>query len=1381
MEYKLNFTSNIDEIISKAKELDKLVDNTDKSSKDAQKELLSTAENLDKELKSASKGILDANKAIRDMRKTARESGKSLSEQEAASMLGVDLKALRSALKTYTNIAGDIRKAQESAKQNIEKIEIAESNEDVYKILGEHASAVKKRTEGERKAYEKELELVEEYREDYENLMSKDVDLSIADIKDAKANKDFEALSDSLDDLTSYRVQLRNLKDEFLSVEDGASKFKNEIEEIDARLKSIQTPINQAQNVLANRAKGTNGTRDSLASTGENIKNVTSSLRGIERDTEASVKRMGKSFSKLGDIIKSSFVDSLKTGATAVKKYFGLLAKAGKSIFNLIKKGFGGGSESSNPLINMFKKGIVFYGVKKLIGELQNFISTTANIGTVADSAFAQYNGHLASVKENLRTLGTIGATGLIQALTPILNVLNFITSAAVNAAYAIADLLGFGGTARKAVAGYNAEAKAISGVGAAAKKATLGLQSFDKLNNTMSDKSSGGGGGGGISNAIEGIPYEDNKVIQWLKGLFDLLSDKKWQAAGEYVADGINSVSDALYNLLKGDKIEKKLHKFNDGLTDFFKGLLKIDTNKIGKNIGLLVNKITYAITDLYNQLSGKGILKGFGAKISQFFNGIFDEVDFRQLGQALMVKFKMIFEVLRGFLDDAKQNDLGTKLGTSIKNFILGVFDMIDPDEIGSSLGDMLNLGFDALIALLGGSDGISLGKEIGGKIVGIFNTAIQTIDPKKMSEAFSSVLSFFGDLFGSAKDWDTDTLSDNIANAVNDAADNGSLKKIASGITTFLGKLVGLLAQTVSKINWINVAKALWQGIVDGFNNLSDADKEAIVDVLKTIFEIYVAAKAGLLVLSKLGSAILGGITNGISTSPVGALADIIKTKLGSTAITAAGAAAGATLAFAFVEDFRHTVKTEMDKIDFEKSLDENINLTNDAWMAGNTTILGYVDSLNQADEAYRNLKGNADSLRDYLNKLEAAGFANTEEFKKLKKAVDEADDSVWDYFSNADLDEALNQASDFESKIWGIMNTLKSVEGLTVEEAQHVVNALLKVDDATFTPAQVKELVDEYRGLGKNTATAYVEEEVKTFKNDQTVLSALNNKLDSDSRSITLRAIQYAKDTGSVSLNEYNNVIKTDSSTKTALLDFESSNYSSISTQALKDYHDLGKITDEEYAKAIKDNQDVITDATSNTVKGAAKDAIPDAQAGGEDIGKAMADGGKKGIEDNKKSFINALTTIATAGLNMVKSIMGIHSPSKVFRDEVGQNIVLGMIEGISDEEMAVQDEMQNIRDVIMQPFDKRDMSEYFDFSGIPSSIVVNPSVNKARLQSGMESSGSTAGILGSLGMLGQKAGKTGQKVQVSVYLDANNKLGDFILDTVSGQVVKGGNF
>jgi hypothetical protein len=94
---------------------------------------------------------------------------------------------------------------------------------------------------------------------------------------------------------------------------------------------------------------------------------------------------------------------------------------------------------------------------------------------------------------------------------------------------------------------------------------------------------------------------------------------------------------------------------------------------------------------------------------------------------------------------------------------------------------------------------------------------------------------------------------------------------------------------------------------------------------------------------------------------------------------------------------------------------------------------------------------------------------------------------------------------------------------------------------------------------------------------------------------------------------------------------------------------------------------------------------------------------------------------------------------------------------------------------------MQPFDKRDMSEYFDFSGIPSSIVVNPSVNKARLQSGMESSGSTAGILGSLGMLGQKAGRQGQKVQVSVYLDANNKLGDFILDTVSGKVVKGGNF
>ena len=44
--------------------------------------------------------------------------------------------------------------------------------------------------------------------------------------------------------------------------------------------------------------------------------------------------------------------------------------------------------------------------------------------------------------------------------------------------------------------------------------------------------------------------------------------------------------------------------------------------------------------------------------------------------------------------------------------------------------------------------------------------------------------------------------------------------------------------------------------------------------------------------------------------------------------------------------------------------------------------------------------------------------------------------------------------------------------------------------------------------------------------------------------------------------------------------------------------------------------------------------------------------------------------------------MLKAALGIHSPSKLFRDEVGKNLALGLGEGFSGEMKEIQKEMQN---------------------------------------------------------------------------------------------------
>ena len=66
----------------------------------------------------------------------------------------------------------------------------------------------------------------------------------------------------------------------------------------------------------------------------------------------------------------------------------------------------------------------------------------------------------------------------------------------------------------------------------------------------------------------------------------------------------------------------------------------------------------------------------------------------------------------------------------------------------------------------------------------------------------------------------------------------------------------------------------------------------------------------------------------------------------------------------------------------------------------------------------------------------------------------------------------------------------------------------------------------------------------------------------------------------------------------------------------------------------------------------------------------DIGAAIIDGIVKGIEGGVRSIINAAKDAATSAFDAAKKALGIQSPSTLFRDEVGGNIIQGLADGLS---------------------------------------------------------------------------------------------------------------
>ena len=67
----------------------------------------------------------------------------------------------------------------------------------------------------------------------------------------------------------------------------------------------------------------------------------------------------------------------------------------------------------------------------------------------------------------------------------------------------------------------------------------------------------------------------------------------------------------------------------------------------------------------------------------------------------------------------------------------------------------------------------------------------------------------------------------------------------------------------------------------------------------------------------------------------------------------------------------------------------------------------------------------------------------------------------------------------------------------------------------------------------------------------------------------------------------------------------------------------------------------------------------------------DLGKNIIDGVVQGIKNAASSLINVIKELANNALDSIKETLGIHSPSTVFRDEVGKQIPAGMAQGVED--------------------------------------------------------------------------------------------------------------
>ena len=131
-----------------------------------------------------------------------------------------------------------------------------------------------------------------------------------------------------------------------------------------------------------------------------------------------------------------------------------------------------------------------------------------------------------------------------------------------------------------------------------------------------------------------------------------------------------------------------------------------------------------------------------------------------------------------------------------------------------------------------------------------------------------------------------------------------------------------------------------------------------------------------------------------------------------------------------------------------------------------------------------------------------------------------------------------------------------------------------------------------------------------------------------------------------------------------------------------------------------------------------------------------IGSGICSGIRNGINAGWQWLKSTVSDLASSLLRSAKSALGIHSPSRVFRDEVGRNVGLGLAEGISDTEQNVAATVSNLAKTAVDAFGNPELTA--DVAG--AEMVNGLDAVAERLTTIVDSFQAIASILEALGGL-----------------------------------------
>ena len=153
-----------------------------------------------------------------------------------------------------------------------------------------------------------------------------------------------------------------------------------------------------------------------------------------------------------------------------------------------------------------------------------------------------------------------------------------------------------------------------------------------------------------------------------------------------------------------------------------------------------------------------------------------------------------------------------------------------------------------------------------------------------------------------------------------------------------------------------------------------------------------------------------------------------------------------------------------------------------------------------------------------------------------------------------------------------------------------------------------------------------------------------------------------------------------------------------------------------------------------------------------------LGRNIIAGIASGITGAAGRIVDAAKSAAKKALNAAKNFLGIHSPSRVFREQIGKNISLGLASGIENYADEVEDAAESLAESATDPFKAFDEVSRYVIPDMPETAVLGASKGAQRISESVlnEKLGRIIDLLQNIDLSG-----------AGVYIDGRTLVGELV--------------